>query len=149
MKLLKASEIKKIVFGLVASDGYIQISKQRFEVYSKYEEYAQHIYDVLSQITGMDVRFKVKHDKRGYTGYRVWTNKHPYWKNIGKKFYNGRKFLSEYTVNRFDARSLAYIWMSDGYLEHNKNRKLNKVQNKGFIFFEAFPKEEMEIMYGS
>lgn len=146
MKLLTAKEIKKIVYGIVVTDGHIDMNNYRFDFYAKDEEYAVHVHNVLSQITGMNVKFRVKHDKRGYTRYRVFTNKHAYWKNIGEKTYNGRKVLNEYVVARLDAQSLAHMWMCDGYLEHAKNRKLNKVQNIGWLCLEDFPKEELEIL---
>lgn len=146
MKLLTAKEIKKIVYGVTLSDGHIDVDKQRFDFYSKEEEYARYVYNVLSQITGMDVVFRVKHDKRGHTGYRVFTRKHAYWKNIGGKIYNGRKELNAYNVSRIDAEALAHIWMCDGYLEHAKNRKTNKVQNIGWFCYEAFPKEELQLL---
>lgn len=146
MKLLTAKEIKKIVYGVTLSDGHIDVDNQRFDFYSKEEEYARYVYNVLSQITGMDVAFRVKYDKRGHTGYRVFTRKHAYWKNIGGKIYNGRKELNTYNVRRIDAEALAHIWMCDGYLEHAKNRKTNKVQNIGWLCFEAFPKEELQLL---
>jgi hypothetical protein len=145
MKLLTAKEIKKIVIGIVISDGSIDVSRQRFDLYSKQEEYAQYVYYVLSQITGMKVTFRVKHDKRGYIGYRVFTNKHAYWKNLSDVFYKGRKQLNKYVVSRIDETSLAHIWMCDGYLEHAKNRKTNKVQNIGWFCLESFPKDELEL----
>lgn len=146
MKLLTAAEIKKIVIGIVISDGSIDVSNSRFDFYSKEEAYAKYVYSVLTQITGMKVTFKVKHDKRGYTGYRVFTAKHAYWKNLSDKLYSGRKELNKYIVDRIDALSLAHMWMCDGYLEHSKNRKLGKVQNIGWLCLESFPKEELEIL---
>ena len=146
MKLLSAKEIKKIVYGVTLSDGHIDTNNSRFDFYSKEEEYAKYVYGVISQITGMEAKYSVKHDKRGYTGFRVTTRKHAYWKNIADKIYNGRKELNSYTVSRIDAEALAHVWMCDGYLEHAKNRKTNKVQNVGWICFEAFPKEELELL---
>lgn len=146
MKLLTAKEIKKIVIGITLSDGCIDVANQRFDFYSKEEEYAKYVYEVLSQITGMKVSFKVKEDKRGYTGYRVWTNKHAYWKNLGTKIYGVRKELTTYICKRIDAEALAHIWMCDGYLEHSKNRKLGKVQNIGWLCLESFPKEELQLL---
>jgi len=147
MKLLTAKEIKKILIGVMVSDGHIEIKGQRFDFYSKNKEYAEYISQVISQITGMSVKFSVKNNKRGYIGYRVSTKKHAYWKNLGDKFYTGkgRKELNKYIVDRIDAESLAHIWMCDGYLEHSKNRKTNKVQNIGWFCLEAFPEEELNI----
>lgn len=146
MKLLKAQEIKKIILGVTISDGYIDMKGYRFELYSKHEGYAKYVHSVISQITGMSVKMSVKHDKRGYAGYRVTTRKHAYWKNIGEKIYNGRKELNSYVVDRIDELTLANMWMCDGYLEHSKNRRANKVQNVGWFCLEAFPKEELELL---
>ena len=146
MKLLTAKEIKKILIGVILSDGHIDISNQRFDLYTKEKEYADYITAVLRQITHMKVHCKVKHDKRGYTGYRVWTTKHAYWKNLGDKFYKSRKELNKYLVDRIDAESLAHVWMCDGYLEHAKNRKKGSVQNIGWLCLESFPKEELQLI---
>lgn len=145
MKLLKASEIKKILIGVSLTDGTIDLKNQRFGFYSKQEEYARYIYNTLSQITGMGVKFQVVNDKRAYKGFRVWTRKHAYWKNLGDKVYNGRKQLTPYIVNRIDEECLAHMWMCDGYLATTKNRKSNKAQNVGWWCLEAFPLEELEL----
>lgn len=147
MKLLTAKEIKKIVIGVVLSDGYVDVKNSRFDLYSKHREYVEYISSVLSQISGMHVSVKVKKDKRGYVGYRLITRSHPYLKNIGEKFYGdkGRKELNGYIVNRVDVEALAHIWMCDGYLEHSKNRKKDSVQNIGWFCLEAFPEEELGI----
>lgn len=143
MKLLTAKEIKKIVIGIVLSDGYIDMKNQRFELYTKEEEYAKYVYSVLSQITGMYVTIKVKTNLKGHVGFIVWTRKHAYWKNIGEKIYFGRKSLTSYITSRLDSEALAHIWMCDGYLERAKNRKTNTVQNLGWFCLEAFTYEEL------
>lgn len=145
MKRLTAKEIKKILLGVVLSDGYIDQKGNRFELYSKSLEYAEFITGVIQQISGMSVRLSVKNDKRGYIGYRVSTKSHPYWNNMKQYVYKARKNLNSYNVARLDEQSLAHIWMCDGYLEHAKNRKLGKVQNIGWFCLEAFPKEELEL----
>lgn len=145
MKLLSSKEIKKILFGIIASDGSID-SKGRFDFYSKQEEYAKYVYEVVNQITGTEPKFYVKKDKRGYIGYRVTNKNHPYMKKLREIFYDARKELNHYSVSRFDALSLAHIWMCDGYLEHAKNRKIGKVQNVGWFCLEAFPKDELELL---
>jgi len=146
MKRLTAKEIKKIVLGIVLSDGHIDTKNDRFDFYTKCQAYAEYVTEVLQQITHMHVNFSVKQDKRGYTGFRVTTRKHAYWNNMKSYVYAARKNLNTYNVSRIDAEALAHIWMCDGYLEHAKNRKLNKAQNIGWLCLEAFPKEELEIL---
>jgi len=149
MQRLTAKEIKKIVIGLVLSDGSIDMKNQRFSLYSKHREYIEYVYEVLSQITGMEVKTQVYHDKRGYVGYKLWTRKHSYWKNIGEHFYSGRKTLTAYIASRVDEMSLAQVWQGDGLLAHSKNRVSDKIQNVGFFCLEAFPKEELELFQAS
>lgn len=145
MKRLTAKEIKKIVLGIVLTDGTLDSRRDRFDFYSKSQEYAEYVAAVLVQITGMHVTFKVVNDRRGYAGYRVWTRTHAYWGNIRKATYGVRKHLTTYNVSRLTEESLAHMWMCDGYLEHAKNRKTDKVQNVGWFCLEAFPKQELEI----
>jgi len=142
---MDSKEIKKTVLGLSLSDGHIQ-ERGRFDFYSSKEEFAQHVYRVLSGIHGIKARYRVKHDKRGYIGYRVWTNTHVYFKKMYKYIYNGRKELNTYSVSRIDEQALAYIWMSDGMLVHAKKKKKGTVQNIGYICFEAFPERELCIL---
>lgn len=146
MKRLTAKEIKKIVLGVTLSDGHIDTKNDRFDFYSKHREHAEYVAEVLKQISGMDVTFKVKNDKRGHIGYRVFTRKHPYWKNIKTPIYGVRKQLTDYSIARIDEEALSHIWMCDGYLEHAKNKKLNKIQNIGWLCLEAFPKEELMLL---
>lgn len=145
MERLTAKQIKKIIYGVTLSDGHID-ERGRFELYSKHEEYAKYVGQVLGQITGVSVTFKVKKDKRGYLGYRVYTKPHPYFKNMRKHIYNVRKELNTYNVSRIDEEALAHIYMCDGYTEHAKNRKTNKVQNIGWFCLEAFPREELLLL---
>lgn len=147
---MKASQIKKIVYGTIISDGSINGKNRptkRFSLYSKNKEHAEYIFGVLSQLTHTTP--KLRERRRGdYLGYEVYTNSTKYWQTAYEKFYpnNGRKALTKYVVDRLDAEALAHVWMCDGYLEHAKNRKLNKVQNIGWLCLEAFPKEELEIL---
>lgn len=145
MQRLSASEIKKILFGILLSDGNIRPDSYRFDLYNKNEDYIRYVQSVLNQVSGVYSTFSVKEDKRGYTGYRVWTKGHAYFKNLYDLFYDGRKVLNEYVCSRLDAQALAHVWMCDGYLEHAKNRKTNKVQNVGWFCLESFPKEELQL----
>jgi hypothetical protein len=148
-KIMEASKIKKILYGVVASDGSINGRKgKRFSIYSKNEEYVNYLYEVVSDLTHTTptIRKRTYKDK-DYVGWEMYCSTSKYWLKMYDSFYpnNGRKALSNYTVSRFDAESLAHIWMCDGYLEHAKNRKLDKVQNVGWFCLEAFPREELEI----
>ena len=146
---MEASRIKKIMFGVLVSDGSLDKNTKRFDLYSKEKEYAEYIQDCFSKLTHNSFSTMEKFDKRfGVKGYRVWSTKSKYLHNTYKIFYpnNGRKMLSKYIVDRLNEESLAHIWMCDGYLEHSKNRKKNKVQNIGWFCLESFPKEELEIL---
>lgn len=141
---ITAKEIKKIMYGLVLSDGHIDMKNQRFELYSKSFDFCKFVADVLLEITG--VRVNYKYDAKN-NGHRIWTRKHAYFKNIGSHCYSStRKHLTSYNVSRLDELSLAMIWMCDGYLEHAKNRKTNKIQNIGWLCLEAFPKDELTLL---
>jgi len=104
------------------------------------------VYKVVQQISGVEAKFHVKHDKRGYIRYRVTTKMHPYFKSMGGYVYDCRKELNTYSVSRIDEESLSHMWMCDGYLEHQKNRKLNKIQNVGWFCLEGFPPEELSLL---
>ena len=142
MKSLTASQIKKILFGVILTDGHVDTKNCRFEFYSKSKQLSDTVTEVLHNITGMHVNYKydLKND-----GHRIWTRKHAYWDNLKRQFYTNRKHLNKYNVSRLNEVSFAYMWMCNGYLEHAKNRKLDKVQNIGWFCLEAFPKEELEI----
>lgn len=143
MSKLTAKEIKKIMYGVILSDGHIDIKNQRFEFYSKSSNFCSFIADTLKEISGVHVNYK--YDSKN-NGHRIWTHKHAYFKNIGSKCYSStRKELNVYNVSRLDSLSMAMIWICDGYLEHAKNRKTNKIQNIGWFCLEAFPKEELEL----
>ena len=144
MKLL-AKDIKKVMLGICLSDASIS-ETGRFDFYSKNEEYAKYVFNVISEITGTRPKYYVKYDKRGYTGYRVTAPAHVYLKKLREKVYDGRKELNKYTVSRINDEALAHIWMCDGYLEHAKNRAINRVQNIGWLCFEAFPDVELKIL---
>jgi len=145
MERLTASQIKKVVYGVCLSDGHIE-PRGRLSLYSKHEEYVRHVGGVLEQISGAVVKFRVINDKRGYVGYNIDTHVHPYFKNIRGKIYNVRKELTPYTVSRIDEVALAHMYMCDGYTEHAKNRKTNKIQNIGWFCLEAFPDYELELL---
>ncbi len=146
---MKASRIKKIMFGVLLSDGSLDRNHHRFDLYSKQEDYAKYIQEVFSNLTHTRFSLKETFDKRfGVTGYRVWSTKSAYLHSVYKIFYpnNGRKVLSRYICDRLDAEAFAHIWMCDGYLEHSKNRVKDKVQNIGWLCLESFPKEELRLL---
>ena len=140
---ITAKEIKKIMLGIVLSDGHIDHKNQRFEFYSKSKLFIDFVSDVLSGITGVTINYK--YDAKN-NGHRIWTKKHAYFKHLGKVCYSStRKELNTYNVSRLDLMSIGMMWVCDGYLEHALNRKTNKVQNIGWFCLEAFPKEELEL----
>lgn len=146
MKILTAKEIKRFVLGIVLTDGHIDVAKKRFDMYCKDEAYLRHVYNVLTQISQMKVTLKVKEDKRGYVGWRLWTAGHVYWEKMARYTYDGRKVLTPYAVSRIDARCLAAMWAADGYMEHAKNRNIDKCQNIGWFCLEAFTQPEQQLM---
>ena len=140
---LTAKEIKKIMLGIVLSDGHIDRKNRRFEFYSKSKLFIDFVSDVLSGITGVTINYK--YDAKNNV-HRIWTKKHAYFKHLGKVCYSTtRKELNTYNVSRLDLMSIGMMWVCDGYLEHALNRKTNKVQNIGWFCLEAFPKEELEL----
>ena len=147
MKRLTAKTIKKILLGVLVSDGALSSAKNsRFDLYSKNREYAEYILEVIQQITRSSAVLNVRRDKRGYVGYRVSSRSGPYWSTLRRRLYTHRKTLTSYVVKRLDEESMAHIWMCDGYLEHAKNRKLERVQNIGWFCLESFPKEELALL---
>jgi len=147
MKRISSKQIKKIVFGIMLSDGYID-RNGRLDLYNKNEEYILFVKDVLEQITLVKCHIYEKYDARfDVYGYRLTTNVTPYFKKIRKIFYdeNGVKRITKYIVDRLDFESLAHAWMCDGYMYHAMNRKENKVQNLGYFCLEGFPPEELSL----
>jgi hypothetical protein len=146
---MKAKRIKKIMFGVLLSDGSLDTKTQRFDLYSKNKQYAEYLQECFSNLTHTRFSSKEVFDKRfGVTGYKVWSTRSKYLTKMYNIFYpnNGRKVLTTYIVDRLDAEALAHVWMCDGYLEHAKNRKTNKIQNIGWFCLESFPKEELELL---
>lgn len=145
---MKASEIKKVLFGVLVSDGSLSTKTQRFDLYSKQPEYVEYLYKLFSSLTHSEFSTKQVYDKRfDVYGYRLWSKRSRYLAKMFDIFYpNGRKQLSQYIVDRLDEQALAHVWMCDGYLEHSKNRKTGKVQNIGWLCLEGFPKEELELL---
>lgn len=146
---MEAKKIKKILYGVLISDGSLDKNTKRFDLYSKQKDYADYIQKTMDSLTHTRFSMKETHDKRfGVTGYRVWSTKSKYLSKAYDTFYpsNGRKTLTKYIVDRLDEESFAHIWMCDGYLEHSKNRRTNKVQNVGWFCLESFPKEELILL---
>jgi len=144
-----AASIKKIMYGVLISDGSLDRGTRRFDLYSKQKDYATYIQQVLSQLTHTRFSLKEKFDPRfNTTGYRVWSTRSKYLSKMYEILYpnNGRKALSKYVCDRLDTEAFAHIWMCDGYLEHAKNRRKEKVQNVGWFCLESFPKEELKLL---
>jgi len=149
MKKLNSKQIKKAMFGIVLTDG--SVLGKRFSIYIKEESFADEIINILNNISGIKkINKKEVADKRfapPSKGWRIWTTGHPYLEKLNKIFYSGeRKKINKYICNRLDDVSFAYAWMCDGYLEHQKNRKENKIQNRGWFCLESYPKEELEMI---
>ncbi len=147
--IMKANTIKKILFGVLLSDGSLDKNTKRFDLYNKNREYVEYLLDTFSNLTHSSFSSKEVFDKRfNVTGYRIWSKRSKYLNKLYEIFYpnNGRKILSKYIVDRLNAEALAHVWMCDGYLEHAKNRKKDKVQNIGWFCLESFPKEELQIL---
>lgn len=147
---MEAKFVKKALYGIIASDGCVY-GKGRFSLYSSREDFCNHVYGICKNLTHWKGITLVRYDKRFDTyGYSISGRQSRYFQKFQDIFYpNGRKQLTKYSVDRFDEVSYAYIWMCDGYLEHAKNRKINKVQNIGWFCLEAFPKEELELVQKS
>lgn len=146
MERLLSSQIKNILSGVVASDGYI--SQGRFDLFTKSKGYCEYIKQVIENLPNIRTTMYYKKDNRkdSYGGYRLFTSKHEYFVKMQNIFYKeGKKHLTDYTCSRFDINSFAHIWMCDGYLEHRKNRKKNTIQNIGWMCLESFPKEELDV----
>lgn len=149
MKKLNSKEIKKALFGIVLTDG--SCIGKRFSVYLKNEELVDNLYYILENISGISKIHKQEIIDTRFTppttGYKLWTTNHVYFEKLNKIFYqDGRKRIDNYIADRLDETALAYAWMADGYLEHQKNRKANKIQNRGWFCLESFPKEEQELI---
>lgn len=149
LKRLPTSRLQNILYGVLLSDGYID-TNYRFDLYNKNKEYTYYIYQVMQQVTGLKPSFNEKFDKRynKVMGYRTWSkSNHPYLRKLREKSYlEGEKYLNEDLFFRLTPEALAHIWMCDGYLEVNKNRKANKVQNIGYFCLESFYDFELQAL---
>jgi len=148
MKRISSKEIKKVVFGIIISDGYIA-QGGRIDLYNKNQEYILFVKNILENITRTRCSIYKKHDNRfNVDGYRITSNQNPYFKKIREIFYDqdGKKHLSKYIVDRIDFQCLAHIWMCDGYMYHAKNKNKNKIQNIGYLCLEGFQQKELEIL---
>jgi len=149
MKKLNSQSIKKILIGVILSDGHLSKAGKsaRFDFYNKNKNYSEYIKDVLDELPKLKTTLYKKEDKRFNTfGYRVFTTTHRYLTKLHECFYNSdnTKILSSYILKRIDAEALAHIFMCDGYLEHNLNRKRESIQTYGNFCLECFSKEELE-----
>lgn len=145
MKTLTSKEIKKALFGIVLTDG--SCIDKRFSIYSKNKELIDNIEFILSNISNLNKTHVRKIEDKRFSppsiGWKLWTTNHAYFEKTNKVFYSDRKRVTKYIADRLDEISFAYVWMCDGFLEHPKNKKENKVQNIGWLCLESFPKEEL------
>jgi hypothetical protein len=149
MKKLNSQEIKKALFGIILTDG--SAIGKRFSIYSKEEEFIDHINYILNNITGISNIKKLEVNDARFTppakGWKLWTTNHVYFEKLNKIFYfENRKHVTKYIADRFDKIAFAYAWMCDGYLEHRKNRSENKIQNLGWLCSECFTKDEQQLI---
>lgn len=147
MKRINSKEIKKVLYGVILSDGCIDQSR-RFDLYNIHEEYVILISNYLNSITNTRTSIYKKYDKRftDSIGYRLTTNGNKYFSKFREMFYtNGRKTLTKYICDRLDFQALAHVWMCDGYMYHAKNPKENKIQNIGYFCLEGFPRDELQL----
>ena len=76
---MEAKRIKKIMLGVLISDGSLDKNNQRFDLYTKEKEYAEYIFNCMSNLTHTKFSLKDVFDKRfGVTGYKVWSTKSKY-----------------------------------------------------------------------
>lgn len=146
---MKQDSVKKVLLGILITDGSLSKTSNRFDVFNKNKEFIEYLSKVLEKVPGLRFSTKEVFDKRynRVTGYRLWSTKHPVLTKIYDKVYGiGRKELNSWCVSRIDAEALAWMWMCDGYLEHAKNRKENRVQNIGWFCLESFPEDELIIL---
>jgi hypothetical protein len=145
--MLTSSEIKQSVLGLVLSDGYIDY-KNRFCLTSKYSDFRNHCADLFIQFPNSDKKIWKNDyfDKRfGVYTYKMVASYPAYFDKFANWCYpDGKKELTKDVVHKIDARCLAYIWMGDGYLEHAKNRRADKIQNIGWLCLESFSFNELD-----
>lgn len=146
MKRISSKEIKKVLYGVILSDGYID-KHGRFDLYNKYESYIDLINIYLDQLTRTRYTKYRKFDPRfNVHGYRTITNGTRYFKKFREIFYqDDKKVLTKYICDRLDFQSLAHIWMCDGYLFHAKNKREDKIQNIGYFCLESFPRDQLDL----
>lgn len=145
--MLKSSEIKKSILGIVLTDGYID-GYGRFQFSSKYRDARDHVVQLFDQFPNNDAKIWTNDyfDKRYsvYT-YKMSANYPAYFHKMHQRIYiNGIKKLSRKTIYNIDERALSYMWMCDGYLQHQQNRSKNKIQNNGALCLESFTENELK-----
>jgi hypothetical protein len=145
--MLTSSEIKQSILGLLLSDGYLDKSK-RFAVSSKNIDFRNHCASLFASFPNSEKKVWLHSyfDKRFETTTHIMVASYPaYFEKFKEWVYpNGKKELLKIAVDKIDARSLAYMWMGDGYLRHAINKKANKLQNVGWLCLEAFEKLQLE-----
>lgn len=149
MEKLNSKYIKKALFGIVLTDGSIDV--KRFSIHLKEKDFINDIHNILENISGISKIHELEIlDKRfspPARGWKLWTTNHVYFEKLNKIFYyNKEKRITKYIADRLDEVSFAYAWMCDGYLEHRKNRKENKISNLGWFCLESFSKEEQSLI---
>lgn len=145
--MLKSSEIKQSLLGLLLSDGYLD-RYNRFIITSKYEDFRNHCLTLFDSFPNNQNKVW-KHnylDKRFNTYTYILTANYPaYFSKFREWCYPVKeKELTRRVVNKIDARCLAYMWQGDGYLEHTKNKQKDSVQNVGWYCLESFNQAQLQ-----
>ena len=86
----------------------------------KQKEYAQLLYDKLYSLGSTLKRYERvdKRNKKVYINYCVQTKSNPYFLNMYKLLYtNGTKEINVDFLKNFTIKSLAYLYMDDGYAD--------------------------------
>lgn len=145
--MLTSSEIKQSVLGLLLTDAHLDKNK-RFSLASKSLEFRNHCASLFASFPNSEKKVWLNSykDKRFDTVIHRMAASYPAYFNKFKEWVypEGKKELLKIAVDKLDARALAYMWMSDGYLKHSVNKSAGKLQNIGWFCLEAFRKEQLE-----
>lgn len=145
--MLTSSEIKQSLLGLILTDAYLD-KANRFVLSSKSIDFRNHCASLFASFPNSEKKVWLHsyEDKRFDTITHIMSASYPAYSIKFREWVypTGKKELLKIAVDKLDERALAYMWMSDGYLEHAKNKQRDKIQNVGWFCLEAFEKEQLE-----